>query len=107
MPPCGLPFASLLDCPSPPRPSTVKAGTLLRTILFHSLFLFYIWTVNTATMVNQTESNYNATQNNQNLSPGDPPLEKDFSNNGKQRVTERSSRTTRVLLTGSVSYRSD
>ncbi|KAJ9620642.1 hypothetical protein H2203_007851 [Taxawa tesnikishii (nom. ined.)] len=33
-------------------------------------------------MVNQTESNYNATQNNQNLSPGDPPLEKDFSNNG-------------------------
>lgn len=35
-------------------------------------------------MVNQTQNNYEATQNNQNLSPGDAhtgePLEKDFSN---------------------------
>lgn len=37
-------------------------------------------------MVNQVESNYNATHQNQNLTPGDGPMEKDFENgpNGKR-----------------------
>lgn len=38
-------------------------------------------------MVNQTEDNYNATQNNTNLTPGSPPLEKDYGNGDGKTAT--------------------
>ncbi|KAK8210118.1 hypothetical protein M8818_003605 [Zalaria obscura] len=57
-------------------------------------------------MVNQTEDNYNATQNNTNLTPGSPPLEKDYGNGDAFHIDDRMDSDTalrKIRTAGSIS----